>query len=148
MVEFRKRRKTTPATPAQRDQAFVVEPHGRKQDLPKSLQNVSIDEIPKYVTEKRRRKMTEEEREEEDEIDRVIEDTIRGDEEVEKKKGLLTRLNEAIDKAQKRARLKKALDEAKAEEKAHESESGDGYAEYQEELEKARKRQEDNEVFG
>lgn len=60
MKEWRKRKKTTPCTKAQRDKAFVVEPHGDKNKLQKGglvvvtppvarrleLSQVSIKELP------------------------------------------------------------------------------------------------------
>lgn len=147
MVEFRKRKKTTPASPAQRNQAFPLIPHGDKRNLPKSLQVVSLSDIPDYWEKRRRAKMTEEEQEEEAIIDDAIKEEIEEQLAMQRNKNLLTRLGEALDKMQKRDQLKKALEEAKAENEAH-AEEGDGYEDARERLQKKIDARNANEVMG
>jgi molecular chaperone DnaK (HSP70) len=128
---------------------FKLEPHGDRSNLPKSLQQVSFGEISGMLAKRRRKGMTPEEIAEEEMIDQAVEEAIVEREQAEYQKNLLQKLGDAIDKLDKKNRLKKALDEAKAEQETYESESGDGYGEYQEDLEKKlSKVQTDNDLMG
>jgi hypothetical protein len=142
-------RKRTVGTVNQIGQAFHLEPHGDKSKLPKALQQVSFNEIPEMLERNKRKKMTEEELAEEELIDQAIAEQVEEEIEMQRQKNLLQKLTDVMDKQQKRKRLKNALQEAKEEQNANESESGDGYGERNETLEKAQKRIDDeNSVFG
>ena len=142
-------RKRTQGTVNQIGQAFHIEPHGDRSKLPKSLQQVSFGEISDMLAKRRRKDMTPEEIAEEEMIDQAVQEAIVEREQAEYQKNLLQKLGDALDKRDKKNRLKKALDEAKAEQETYESESGDGYGEYQEDLEKKlSKVQTDNDLMG
>jgi len=146
MPEWLRRKK---GTPAQVGKPFPVEPHGDKRNLPKALQQVSLSDITDYWEKRKRERTTEDELAEESLIEQAIQDEVDEKAKAEQQKNLLQKLGDALDKAQKRDRLKKALAEAKAEDEANESESGDGYGEYQENLKKKiESRESSNEVFG
>lgn len=128
-------------------QKIPPEPHGDKRNLPKSLQVVSLGDIPDYWEKRRRAKMTEEEQEEEAIIDDAIKAEIEEQLAMQKQKNLLVRLGEALDKMQKRDQLKKALEEAKAEQEEH-AEEGDGYEDARQRLQKKIDARNANEVMG
>jgi hypothetical protein len=129
---------------------FKLEPHGDRSNLPKSLQQVSFGEISDALAKRRRKDMTPEEIAEEEMIDQAVQEAIAEREQAEYQKNLLQKLGDALDKLDKKNRLKKALEEAKAEQETYESESGDGYSEYQENLQKKidESNANSNEVFG
>lgn len=141
-------RKRVTGTANQVGQAFHLEPHGDKSKLPRALQQVSFNEIPEMIERNKRKKMTEEELAEEELIDQAIAEQVEEEIEMQRQKNLLQKLTDALDKQQKRKRLKNVLDEAREEQNANESESGDGYGEYQENLEKIQKHNDENEIFG
>lgn len=127
-------------------QAFQVEPHGNKQDLPKALRQVSFSEIPEFIEKRRRKGMTPEQVAEDELIENAIDEQIAEEKELEKKKNLLVQLGEALDREQKKRKLKKSLEDAKAEAGLHEGE--DGYDDYQTRLEELKQKNDANEVFG
>jgi uncharacterized protein YaiL (DUF2058 family) len=141
-------RRRVHGTSQQIGMAFHIEPRGDKSKLPKALQTVSLNEIPQMMEERRRKNMTDEEKDESDLIDVAIQEEIAEQMEAERKKNLLQRLDEALKKSEKKARLKRALEEAKAEQAESESPSGDGYGEQQELLEEKRRLIDQNETFG
>jgi hypothetical protein len=142
-------RKRTQGTVNQIGQAFHLEPHGDRSKLPKSLQQVSFSEISDAIEKRRKKGKTPEELAEDEMIDQAVQEAIAEREQAEYQKNLLQKLGDALDKRDKKNRLKKALEEAKAEQETYESESGDGYGEYQEDLEKKlSKVQTDNELMG
>ena len=141
-------RKRTVGSVNQIGQAFHLEPHGDRSNLPKALQQVSFSEIPEALAKRRRKNMTPEEIAEEEMIDQAVQEAIAEREQAEYQKNLLQKLGDALDKRDKKNRLKKALEEAKAEQGEYESESGDGYGEYQETLEQKKSLRDENEVMG
>ena len=61
----------------------------------------------------------------------------------------MQRLSDRLEEEQKKRRMKDALIAAKDEQEMNETEAGDGYDKYQENLEKIRKaRERENDVFG
>lgn len=127
-------------------QAFQVEPHGNKADLPRGLRQVSFSEIPEFFGKQRRKRMTPEEIAEDELIENAIDEQIEEEKEMEKKKNLLQQLGDALDRQQKKNRLKKSLAEAKAEQETHEGE--DGYENYEQRLAEIQHKNDENAVFG
>jgi hypothetical protein len=142
-------RKRTQGTVNQIGQAFHLEPHGDRSKLPKSLQQVSFSEISDALAKRRRKDMTPEEIAEEEMIDQAIQEAIAEREQAEYQKNLLQKLGDAIDKRDKKNRLKKALEEAKVEQEEYETEIDEGYGEgWKKQVEKGKRLQDENEVFG
>jgi len=142
-------RKRTQGTVNQIGQAFHLEPHGDRSNLPKSLQQVSFSEIPEALEKRRRKNMTPEEIAEEEMIDQAVQEAIAEREQAEYQKNLLQKLGDALDKRDKKNRLKKVLEEAKTEQEEYETEIDEGYGEgWKKQVEKGKRLQDENEVFG
>lgn len=128
---------------------FTIEPHGDKSKLPKALQQVSFSEITDTLEKNRKKRMTLEELEEDELIAAVVQETIEEEQAEIRNRNLLQKLGNAIDERDKKLKIRKALEEAKAQEKLNDSSSGDGYGEVEESLEeKRRQRLAENDVFG
>jgi hypothetical protein len=146
MPEWLRRKK---GTPNQIGKPFPIEPHGDRSNLPRALQQVSFSEIPEALEKRRRKNMTPEEIAEEEMIDQAVQEAIAEREQAEYQKNLLQKLGDAIDKRNKKNRLKKALEEAKAEQEEYETEIDEGYGEgWKKQVEKGKRLQDENEVFG
>ncbi len=120
-------------------QHFPVLPMGDKSKLPKALQRVSFSEIPEYIEERQNKDKTAEELAEEALIDQAIQEEIEEKEMAERNKNILVRIQETIDKANKKARLKQALDEARAEQADLDGEPNWGKVPDEAEMKKAKR---------
>jgi hypothetical protein len=134
-------------------QAFHLEPHGHRSDLPVALRQVSFSDIADALKRREDKNKTEEEREADELIDAAIREELEKEMEVERKKDILLKINEYADKQDEKRRMKKVLQETKAEQKGNESEEdADGYEGYASRVEDGKRRidepNQDNEVFG
>ena len=129
-------------------QAFHLEPHGHRSDLPVALRQVSINEISDALKRHDDKKKSEEELEADELIDAAVREEIEKEMELDRQKNVMKKLSDYIDDQDKKLRMKKALEEAKADVDEQESDSADGYEEFQENVEKGKKLIDENDVFG
>ena len=142
-------RRRVHGTSSQIGNAFRLEPHGDRSKLPRSLQTVSFSEISDAIEKRRKKNMTPEEIAENEMIDDAVREAIEERRQSEETKNLLQKLGDMLEKRDQKEKLKKALDEAKQEQKENESAGDpDGYEGLSDRIEEGKRRYDENEVFG